>query len=100
MSLLRILLCDNFDQQSGFHFSQRDSLHCQGQFLNWQLLLLLSHFCAVYNNCEVDHSPPPSAEVKNAWRCTSTLNMSIWRGAWLIKEITLSFNGTREFRIT
>jgi hypothetical protein len=22
--------------------------------------------------CETDHSPPPSAEVKNAWSCTYT----------------------------
>jgi len=22
--------------------------------------------------CEPDHSPPSNAEVKNAWRCTST----------------------------
>jgi hypothetical protein len=30
---------------------------------------------------EADHSPPPSAEVKNAWPSTSTTNRSLWRGA-------------------
>jgi hypothetical protein len=32
---------------------------------------------------EADHSPPSSAEVKNAWRYTSTPNTSLWRGARL-----------------
>jgi len=30
---------------------------------------------------EADRSPPSSAEVKNAWLCTSTPNTSSWRGA-------------------
>jgi len=30
---------------------------------------------------EVDHSPPSSAEVKNAWSYISSPNMSSWRGA-------------------
>jgi hypothetical protein len=30
---------------------------------------------------EADHSPPSSAEVKNAWNYTSTPNTSSWRGA-------------------
>jgi hypothetical protein len=30
---------------------------------------------------EADHSPSSSAEVKNAWRYTSTPNTSSWRGA-------------------
>jgi hypothetical protein len=34
---------------------------------------------------EADHSPPSSAEVKNAWRYTSTP----WRGAYLSKGTTL-----------
>jgi len=29
---------------------------------------------------EADHSPPSSAEVKNAWRYTSTPIASSWRG--------------------
>jgi hypothetical protein len=31
--------------------------------------------------CEADHSPPSSAEVRNAWSYTSTTNTSSWRGA-------------------
>jgi len=30
---------------------------------------------------EADHSPPSSAEVKNAWIYTSTTHTSSWRGA-------------------
>jgi hypothetical protein len=30
---------------------------------------------------EADHSPPSSAEVKNAWSFTTTPPMSSWRGA-------------------
>jgi len=30
---------------------------------------------------EADHSSPSSAEVKNAWRYTSTSNTFSWRGA-------------------
>jgi hypothetical protein len=30
---------------------------------------------------EADHSPPPSAEVKNAWNYTSTPSTPSWRGA-------------------
>jgi hypothetical protein len=34
------------------------------------------------SGCETDHSPPPSAEIKNAWCYTSTLpNTFSWRGA-------------------
>jgi len=29
---------------------------------------------------ETDHSPPPSAEVKNAWSYASTPRTSSWRG--------------------
>jgi hypothetical protein len=32
---------------------------------------------------EVDNSPSPSAEVKNTWSYTSTLNTLSWRGAQL-----------------
>jgi hypothetical protein len=32
---------------------------------------------------EVDHSPPSSAEIKNAWSCTSTPNTPSWRGGQL-----------------
>jgi len=30
---------------------------------------------------EADYTPPSSAEVKNAWHCTSNPNTSSWRGA-------------------
>jgi hypothetical protein len=33
--------------------------------------------------CEADHSPPSSAEVKNAWSYTSTPPATSWRAAWL-----------------
>jgi hypothetical protein len=29
------------------------------------------------SGCEADHSPPSSAEVKNAWSCTSTLSIRL-----------------------
>jgi hypothetical protein len=42
---------------------------------------------------EANHSPPSSAEVKNAWSYTSTpLNASSWRGAYLSTGINLPFN--------
>jgi len=31
--------------------------------------------------CKVNHSPPSSAQVKNAWSYTSTPPMYSWRGA-------------------
>jgi hypothetical protein len=38
---------------------------------------------------EADHSPPSSAEVKNAWCYTSTPNTSSWHGASLSTGIIL-----------
>jgi hypothetical protein len=41
---------------------------------------------------EADHSPPSSAEVKNAWSYTSTPpNMSSGRGAWLKHRDNFTF---------
>jgi hypothetical protein len=41
---------------------------------------------------EADHSPPSTANVKNAWRDTSTPpNKSSWRGAYLRTGTTLTF---------
>jgi len=40
---------------------------------------------------ESDHSPLSSAEVKNAWSCTSAPNTPSWRGAQLKKKHTDNF---------
>jgi hypothetical protein len=40
---------------------------------------------------EADNSPPSSAEIKNAWSCTSTPRTSSWYGTWLSIWTTLSF---------
>jgi hypothetical protein len=39
---------------------------------------------------EGDHSPASTAEVKNAWRYTSTPHSSPWHGAWLSTETFIS----------
>jgi len=52
---------------------------------------------------EADHSLPPSAEVKNAWKFTSTPHTCSWRGASLRTRTTLPlplpFNATKS-RVT
>jgi hypothetical protein len=40
---------------------------------------------------EADHSPPPSAEVKNAWSSSSTPNTPSWRGAQLKHRYDFTF---------
>jgi hypothetical protein len=41
---------------------------------------------------ETDHSPPSNAEVRNAWRYTSTLNMSSWHGTCLSTGTSLPYH--------
>jgi hypothetical protein len=46
-----------------------------------QFNLLSNGYQWLFPGCEADHSPPSSAEVKNAWRCTSTTYTPEWCGA-------------------
>jgi hypothetical protein len=40
--------------------------------------------------CEADHSPPSSAEVKNAWSCTTTPQY-VFTQRYLVKHRDLNF---------
>jgi hypothetical protein len=54
----------------------------------WGPPILLSSGYRGNHGLEDDYSPPSSAEVKNAWSCTSTHN-SLYRNDMIITGITL-----------